>query len=360
MVGARKWHGSGRAEAAVARNRPVKCVVWDLDNTVWHGVLIEGDEIRLRPGVRRVVETLDRRGILQSIASRNDPRLALETLARLGLSDYFLYPQIGWSSKSYSIRQVANALNIGLDAVAFVDDDPFERDEVASELPDVRCLDVDSIPALLDRPEFIPRFVTAESGLRRQLYLAESRRAKVAETFVGPKEQFLCDLGLRFEIAHARTPDLRRAEELTVRTHQLNTTGHTYSYDQLDVLCRSDDHLVLVARLADRFGDYGTIGLAVVEKRTDAWEIRLLLFSCRVTSRGVVVVLINHLKRLARGAGVRLQADMKPTVRNRVMYLSFIMNGFELIAEGPHGMRLEADLGDIPEDPSYVAVEIVP
>lgn len=342
------------------QTRQIKCVVWDLDNTIWDGVLLEGDEVRLRPGLRHVVETLDQRGILHSIASRNDSQLALATLRRLGLCGYFLYPQIDWGSKSSSIRNVAKALNISLDAVAFVDDEPFERDEVASELPDVLCLGPRSIPTLLERLEFIPRFVTAESAQRRQMYLADSRRVKVAEEFVGPKSEFLRSLGLRFEIARAQEPDLQRAEELTVRTHQLNTTGRTYSYDELNALLSSDRHLLLIARLTDRLGDYGTIGLAVVEKDSRTWVIKMLLFSCRVTSRGVVVVLINHLKRLARDAGVRLLADMVPTKRNRVMYLSFIMNSFTILEGNEQGIRLEADLGKIPDDPSYVETSVVP
>ncbi|HET6481156.1 MAG TPA: HAD-IIIC family phosphatase [Actinoplanes sp.] len=337
----------------------VKCVVWDLDNTMWTGVLLEGDPIELRPGLRQVMETLDRRGILQSVASKNDERSARAALEQFGLWEFMLYPQIGWSSKSSSIRSIAASLNIGLDAIVFVDDDPFERDEVASEIPEVRSFEPDTVPNLLDLPEFTPRYITAESARRRQMYIADSRRAKMADGFTGAKEEFLRSLRLRFEIARAQEADLQRAEELTERTHQLNTTGHTYTYDELNALRTSESHLVLIARLADKFGDYGTIGLAVVEKAAHHWVVKLLLFSCRVTSRGVAVVLMNHLKRSARDAGVRLLADMIPTERNRVMYLSFLMTRFEVLEQDQHGVRMEADLAEIPEDPSYVKVTVV-
>lgn len=336
----------------------VKCVVWDLDNTVWDGTLLEGDEVSLRPGLRHVIETLDHRGILHSIASKNDPELALAALQRLGLSEFFLYPQVGWGPKSAAIRNIAADLNIGLEAIAFIDDEPFERAEVASELPSVLCVTAESVPLLLEWPEFTPRFITEESARRRQVYLADSLRAKVAAEFTGPKEEFLRSLGLQFAIAPARQADLERAEELTVRTNQLNTTGHTYSYEELSALCLSDGHLLLIARLRDIFGDHGTIGLAVVEKQVSAWVIKLLLFSCRVTSRGVTVVLINHLKRLARDAGVRLLADMIPTPRNKVMYLSFIMNGFEVLEKQGERIVLEAGLAAIADDPSYVEVTV--
>src|SRR5690625_82784 len=108
----------------------VKCVVWDLDNTVWDGVLLEGEGLVVRPGIREAMETFDKRGILQSIASKNEFEPAWERLEKFGLAEFFLYPQIGWGAKSESIRKIAEELNIGLDTFAFFDDQPFERDEV--------------------------------------------------------------------------------------------------------------------------------------------------------------------------------------------------------------------------------------
>jgi methoxymalonate biosynthesis protein len=104
----------------------VKCLVWDLDGTVWRGTLLESDDCRLRPGVRGVIAELDRRGVLQSVASRNDPDLALPLLRRKGLAGYFVQPQIGWDSKVRSLNAVSEALGVSLDAMARVDDEPFE------------------------------------------------------------------------------------------------------------------------------------------------------------------------------------------------------------------------------------------
>ena len=108
-----------------AATRTIKVVVWDLDNTLWDGVLLEGDTVRLRPGAAEALATLDSRGILLSIASKNDPDAALDRLRELGVSDYFIYPQIGWSAKSAGVAAIAQSINVGLDAIAFIDDDPF-------------------------------------------------------------------------------------------------------------------------------------------------------------------------------------------------------------------------------------------
>src|SRR5215510_361385 len=126
-----------------ADRRKCKCVVWDLDNTLWNGVLIEDgvDRIALRESIQDVIAELDRRGVLQSVASKNNAKEALAALERFGIADFFLYPQIHWSPKSQSIATIAKALNIGLDSIIFVDDQEFERREVTAALADVRTVD---------------------------------------------------------------------------------------------------------------------------------------------------------------------------------------------------------------------------
>jgi FkbH-like protein len=161
---------------------------------------------------------------------------------------------------------------------------------------------------------------------------------------------------MRFDIAPAGVTDLARAAELTVRTNQLNTTGHTYSYEELEAFRTSEDHILLIARLDDRFGPYGNIGLALVAKQRDFWTIKLLLMSCRVMSRGVGTIMVNHIKRMARTAGTRLLADFVPTDRNRMMLVSFRFNQFTEIERRGALVVHEADLASIPADPKYVEV----
>ncbi len=276
-----------------APQRPiVKCVVWDLDNTIWHGVLLEDEQVVLRAGILETIQELDRRGVLNSVASKNEEEAALKKLEEFGLREYFLYPQIHWSSKDGSLEEIARALNIGLDTLAFVDDQPFELENVAFVHPEVLCLPVDDIATLLERPEMCPKFVTEDARNRRRMYVSDAERQRSEQEFVGTNEEFLATLKMAFTISEAQEEDLPRLAELVARTHQLNTTGYAYSYEELDAFRQSPTHILLVAELEDRFGSYGKIGLALLECQAEIWTIKLLLMSCRVMSRGVGTILI--------------------------------------------------------------------
>lgn len=335
---------------------PIKCVVWDLDETFWRGTLLEGGADTLAPGVEAAIRALDERGILQSIASKNDHDVAWARVEALGLADYFLYPQIGWWTKARSIETISERLGIALDAIALIDDQAAERDEVAYFLPQVHLFDVAHLPTLLDEPRLVPRFITAESRRRRSMYRADIRRSDAEDRFEGPRDAFLATLAMRMQIRRASIEDLERAEELTIRTNQLNTTGRHYSHDELAALIESPDHLVLVAQLDDRYGSSGTIGLALVDMREDHWNVRLLIMSCRVVSRGVGMVVLVHLLQRARAKGVKVRATYLPTARNKPMLIIFRFAGFRQIAESVDGVLLEHDFARLPKLPTYVEV----
>jgi len=338
--------------------RMIKCVIWDLDDTLWRGTLLEDGSVFLKEGVVEIIETLDGRGILQSIASKNHYQQAMDQLRRFGIAEYFLYPQINWNSKSSSIRSITSSINIGLDAVGFIDDQEFERDEVAFSLPEVRCFDPIELAGLLDRPELTPRFITEDSKLRRLMYLSDMERKQAEEAFVGAQEEFLATLGLDLTIAPAKLEDLNRAEELTLRTNQLNTTGYTYSYEELNEFRQSDSHQLLIASLTDKYGTYGKIGLALIECAEDEWMIKLLLMSCRVMSRGVGTILINHILKLAKAAKVRLRAELIQNDRNRMMYVSYKFANFREVGRSGDLIIFENDLSRIQDFPTYMKVEI--
>lgn len=339
--------------------RSIKVVVWDLDNTVWDGVLLEDPAVAALPQVVEVIQELDRRGILQSISSKNDPDCALAKLAELGIADYFLYPQIGWGAKSAAVQKIASAINVGIDTIAFIDDQPFEREEVAHSLPEVLCLDAARVPDLLQRAEFNPRFVTEDSKNRRLMYLGDIQRNTLEQQFQGPTAQFLATLGLELTLARATEADLQRAEELTRRTHQLNTTGYTYDYDELKAFMRSPSHDLVIASLEDKFGTYGKIGLCLTERAPDHWTIKLLLMSCRVMSRGVGTVMLSYIMGLAKQAGVVLRAEFIKTPRNRMMYVTYRLANFKELRESGGVALLENDCSGTLEFPAHVAVRIV-
>ena len=341
----------------IITSHQVKCVVWDLDETIWGGILLEGGGSHLRQGVEETVIELDHRGILQSIASRNDHEQAMEHLENFGLAEYFLCPQINFGIKSSSVRVIAETLNIGIDSLAFVDDQPFERDEVRSVYPEVYCIDAADITAIPDMPCMHPKFITEDSANRRRMYHDDNLRTLDEKNFGGPKEKFLEGLNMRFEIRLASEDDLKRAVELTERTNQLNATGRTYGYDELDGLPTSPDHLLYICSLTDRYGSYGRIGLALVEKGFEAWTIRLLLMSCRVMSRGVGAILLNHILRKAHDAGKTLRADFVETGRNRMMYVTYRFAGMKEISSEGGISLLELEGGrSYPGFPDYIEV----
>lgn len=335
------------------KNR-IKCVVWDLDNTVWDGVLLESAGVpALRPHVRDVIEALDQRGILQSVASKNEPEPAMTALAAHGLDQYFLYPQISWSSKSQAISLIAERLNIGIDTFAFIDDQPFERDEVLSVHPQIRTFSEIGLEQLPTREDFIPLQLTADSKNRRQLYQREALRARAQEDFRGPEDAFLRTLGLKLRLKPASEEDLYRAEELTLRTNQLNTTGVTYSAEQLRELIESEHHQVIVAELEDKYGAYGAIGLLLLSLQPGLWCIDLFLMSCRVMSRGVGGVILTALRTTCRNRQLKLAAQFRETDRNRMMFITYRFAGFR-----EEGAWLINELASIPALPDYMQLHI--
>jgi methoxymalonate biosynthesis protein len=324
----------------VVSDKPVlvKCLVWDLDNTLWQGTLLEDGDVPLFPGIADVIATLDARGILQSVASKNDFDLAWARLEKLGLAEYFVHPQIGWGPKSESVSQVADKLQFAAKTMAFIDDQPAERAEVAYAAPEVRCYTCEEALTLPERPEFSPGVVTIDARRRRQMYQASFRRDAERESFAGPDEDFLRSLELVMNIKRADDEDLSRVEELTLRTSQMNATGVHYSDPTLRGLLADPDHEVLTISLADRFGPHGAVGVMLLGYRRYAWHLKLLATSCRVVSFGAGAVLLNWLIDQAAQAGVHLVADFKPTDRNRMMDIAYRFAGF---TEEPCGCLAE-------------------
>ncbi|MET8689252.1 HAD-IIIC family phosphatase [Streptomyces sp. NPDC004732] len=307
----------------------VKCLVWDLDNTLWQGTLIEDGDVSLPDAIRDVIVELDSRGVLQSVASKNDHETAWARLEKLGVADYFVLPEIGWGPKSESVCRIADALNFALGTIAFIDDQPTERAEVTYHHPEVRCYPAEAATGLPRLPEFSPPVQTVDSRRRREMYQAGFRREAARAETSGPDEDFLRTLELNMRIGRATDEELSRVEELTLRTSQMNATGVHYSDSDLRHLRTDPAHEVLVVTLTDRFGPHGAVGVLLLERHLDLWHLKLLATSCRVVSFGAGATILNWLIDEAAGAGVHLAADFRPTDRNRMMEIAYRFAGFE-------------------------------
>ncbi|HRB29693.1 MAG: HAD-IIIC family phosphatase [Nitrosomonas sp.] len=294
-----------------------KCVVWDLDNTVWQGTLAEDgiDGIVLDERIPPIIRELDRRGILQSIASKNDMQPALAALEGFGLKDFFLYPQISWNPKSTAIQRIAELLDIGLDTFVLVDDQAFERAEVNERLSSVRVLAETEIPNLLRNPWFdLP--VTSESVNRRSMYQAEQKRKSTFDASTTDYVEFLRRCDLTIQVSPLSQAVMERAHELSQRTNQLNVSGRRYTREELmEVQANNAGRAGYVFSCRDRFGDYGIIAMCMVNK--DNAQIESFMMSCRVQRKHVEDAIFSWLaSKLATDGFDSMSVQYKKTSRN--------------------------------------------
>jgi FkbH-like protein len=339
--------------------KKIKCVVWDLDNTLWDGVLVEdgAQGLRLKAGVVEVIQDLDKRGILQSIASKNNLEDALPVLRKFQLDDYFLCPQISWQPKSQGIQSISQQLNIGMDTILFVDDSEFELQEVKGVCREVRVLNSEHYRSLPERDECqVP--ITAESQERRRLYQVEASRQDVAQSFSHDYMAFLRHCEIRLTVRPMSEENLERVHELTQRTNQMNFSGNRYDREVLRKLLSSPHLNTFVLSCEDRFGSYGVIGFSIVDRR----EPRMtdLMFSCRVQSKRVEHAFLGWvIGRYVEAAGRDFYANYRKTSRNAMSGQVFADLGMEEIEsrDGILSLRFSREK-EVPND-GVIAVSVL-
>jgi FkbH-like protein len=285
----------------------VKCVVWDLDNTLWRGTLIEDgfEKLVLNADAVAAIKSLDERGVLNSVVSKNNPNEALDALKRFGLSEYFLAPQIGWGPKSAGMTEIARRLNINKNTFLFVDDQAFERAEVSSAHPDMRVVDDSRIGELTTMPELdLP--VTEEARNRRQMYKVEEMRDSAFDEENQSFLDFLKSCDITLTISSLAAANIARVFELSQRTNQLNYAGQATTRKDVDDLLGgfASGKEGLVLSCADKFGDYGIIGFAIVD--VQRFHVENFFMSCRVQHKKVDHAFFAWLieRAMARGQNV--------------------------------------------------------
>ena len=347
-------------QPAPAKGPPkFKCVVWDLDNTLWSGVLVEDgvEGVVLNEQAVALIREFDRRGIINSIASKNDTDLAFRALEQFGLRDLFVFAKISWGPKSEALRQIVAEMDVGADTFAFIDDQPFERGEVAELMPEVTVFADTDIPSLLDHPRFdVP--VTAESGRRRQMYQTEERRAVARQDSTLDYATFLRTCDITLDVRRLTPRSLPRMYELSQRTNQLNFSGLRYSQAELEAVMSARTEDAFVLSCADRFGDYGAIGFCVLSAERP--QVESFFMSCRVQRKRVENAFFQLLadELAARGAE-RFEVRYRPTAKNgaSAQMLSDLGFVFEPSGEGGEGLYVRP-LGAAFDDSDVVQVTV--
>ncbi len=324
--------GSAFAVPVKEKKQPakkVKCVAWDLDNTLWDGILGEDglDGVTLRPQIAEVIRMLDERGILNTVCSKNDEAPALAALEKFGLREYFLYPKINWLPKSGNLSEIAKLLNINIDTFAFLDDSAFERAEVESALGCVRVYADSEAESLLSRPEFdVP--LTEDSKKRRAFYMAEAKRQDAfTGSTSGDYKAFILSCGFVIDVAPcAEKQELDRCHELLMRTNQLNASTNRIPYEDFCAIAADPKKTVLRVKCADRYGEYGTVGCLILEMCGDRLLCTDFVISCRVAKKKVESAVIMF---LMQKYGKPIDVVYRPSERNHVLKDEFVSIGAE-------------------------------
>jgi methoxymalonate biosynthesis protein len=319
-----------RAVMSPAAGRPqrlVKCVVWDIDNTLLDGVYLESGASppAADPVLAGVLTDLSGRGILHAVASRNPPEAAAHTASVTGCD--FAAVECGWGAKSRALERIAAGLAIGTGALAFVDDDPYERAEVSAALPEVLVLSPEDAAEAVRWPEFSPPVLTAEGRRRGELYAARQRRLAAERGFGGSRDDFLRSVGTRVTIAAAGAADAPRLHELAVRTRQFNSAAQVVDEPGFAALIAAGR--VITVRLRDSYADDGIVGGCVIERAPATWTVPLIMMSCRAMGRGVIEALLAWLARAGARAGAgSLEIPCRLNERNVPLRLALASAGF--------------------------------
>jgi len=333
-----------------------KCLVLDLDNTLWGGVIGDDgvDHIQLGQGspvgeahlaLQEYIADLGRRGVALAVCSKNEPTAAQEGLTHpdsaLRLSDFAAF-KANWEPKHINIQNIATELNLGIDSLVFLDDNPAERELVASECPEVVVPDIGSDVAryleFLDQGGwFEPLTIAQEDLLRNTMYQGNAQRNQL-QNQARSYDDFLRSLDMVAEIGPFKPLYLDRITQLINKTNQFNLTTRRYSLAQVQDFSTNPRFITLYGRLKDKFGDNGLISVLIGEQRGGEVHIDSWLMSCRVLKRDMEVAMLDALTAECRRRDVtEVFGYYYPTKKNGLVSSLFSTLGFTLVSETPEG-----------------------
>jgi FkbH-like protein len=361
------------------RGQSKKCLVLDLDDTLWGGVIgdvgLEG--IVLGEGsaageahlaLQRYAKALKSRGIILAVCSKNEAAIAEAAfrehpemlLKRADISAFI----VNWTDKAQNLRAIAEQLNIGLDSLVFVDDNPAERARVRASLPMVAVPELPDDPAhyvrsIADAGYFEAVTFTVEDRQRVEQYAANAERESLRGSLES-MDDFLRGLDMSLVFGPVTAVELARATQLINKTNQFNTTTRRYTAEELSALTGDPENITLQFRLIDRFGDNGIVSVLILcrdEQDPGLFELVSWVMSCRVFGRQLEYEAMNIAVESARARGARtLHADFIATARNAVIKDLFSKLGFvRRPGPAPEGTtRWAVDLADYAIQPTYI------
>lgn len=279
----------------------VKCVAWDLDNTIWDGIFSEiGQDVVIRNNIVETVIDLDSKGIINTVISKNDYERTAMFLERIGLLDYFVLPAINWGSKSENLQRISSSLGLSLDSFVFIDDDMHERNEVKVNCPNVRVYDVKDIESILKFPEFNPP-TSVGSSARRKQYQEEIRRKCIyLSNFPLNYDEYLKHLNIQINFLSVRDSSVyKRCFELLSRSNQYNLRTVRYTEREFKNLIDNPDMECYAVEAKDRYGVYGIICFFSLEFENRKCKVLDLVYSCRIARKNVEREIIKEIQKYA-------------------------------------------------------------
>jgi FkbH-like protein len=347
--------------ARAAQGRARKCLVLDLDNTLWGGVVGEDGPAGVKIGsgdpegeafldLQHRLKALQAQGVLLAVCSKNNPGDVHELFESrpempLKLSD-FAAVEISWEPKHEGLKKIAAALNLGTDSLVFMDDNPAETSLIAQMLPEVKTVllppDPAEYAALVERMTDFERTAVLEEDARKTSQYRENRQRQELQAAAGDLATYLASLRTELAISRARRDDLPRVHQLFTKTNQFNLTTQRYTPAEVERFIGSPICELWVARARDRFGELGTIGAILLKRDGRVVYVDSFLMSCRAMGRGIETALMNHLKhRLLDEPGhLELRGRYLPTAKNKPVETFYEDQGFRLLEHRESGEKL--------------------
>lgn len=322
--------------------RKAKVFVWDLDNTLWRGILIEG-RVELRLEILEIIRYLDSVGVVNSICSKNDYNEAMHKLEELGISDLFVFPEINWNQKTKNLQRISENLNISIDQMVFIDDNLNERFSVSSEMLSMglKIMDENEIVSSF---KMIPLHKDTLGSKRRMSYLSEMRRINFLseESNYSEIDNNLLRLNTRLELLelskHSSKEIQDRALELLQRSNQLNLKTIRYSEEGFRTLLTEDKCFVF--KVKDSFGDYGWVGFVSMAPNDEGFELTNLVVSCRVARKGLEALIIARMLEILGDGKGNIRIELIRNERNILMYETLKGMEFDFSEESERNLIL--------------------